>query len=191
MKKTLKILAIYGVLTLGALGLTSCGKSGTGPVETTTEAPKNIVTLYVGKEDNMKEYTYTMEVDPSTPGSMVWDSSSPDPDDLIKLLSLLTGWNLTLASPVTVSPATFTISFADESSVFTGAASATQADFQISDQKELTETILDSIVYNLNKAYNEPVTIYFTNKDFGDIVVSGLTVSSSEPYAQPEEEIEE
>lgn len=197
MKKNLKNIAIYAAMTLTAFSLAGCGGSGSTepsatPADTTTiqetTAPPLLV-LSIGTKDNLKSYDYYYEH--SIPGSeaLSWNAANPDADMLIAILADHTGWNLTLAEPVYVSPGSFFISFAEESSIYTGAASA-NADFAISDQKELVTTILDSIVANMNSAYTGQLSIYFTAADGGDIIVPGtdMVISSSEAYSAPEGE---
>lgn len=199
MKKNIKNFAIYAAMTIAALSLTSCGSDSTPAgkpaqeetnsviAETTTATP--LLVLSIGTKDNLKAYDYFYES--AEPGSeaLSWDSNNPDADDLIAILADHTGWNLTLSDPVYVSPGSFYISFAEESSIYTGAASA-NGEFAIADQKELAATILDSIVANMNNAYNEDLTIYFTAADGGDITVpnTDMVISSAEPYSAPVEE---
>ena len=199
MKKNMKNIAIYAAMTIAALSLTSCG-SGSEPTiqentpvttttvaETTTATP--LLVLSIGTKDSLKSFDYFYEAGAPGSDALSWDSNNPDADDLIAILADHTGWNLTLSNPVSVSPGSFYISFAKESSVYTGAASA-ESEFAIADQKELVTTILDSIVANMNNAYSEELTIYFTAADGGDIVVPGtdMVISSSEAYSAPVEE---
>lgn len=199
MKKNLKNIAIYAAMTIAAFSLASCGSSSdpavqeSVPVATTTVTEATTATpllvLSIGTKDTLKSYDYFYES--AGPGSDIlsWDSNNPDADDLIAILADYTGWNLTLSNPVSVSPGSFYISFAEESSIYTGAASA-NGEFTIADQKELVTTILDSIVANMNEAYNEELTIYFTAADGSDIIVPGtdMVISSSEAYFAPVEE---
>lgn len=197
MKKNWKNLAIYAALAVTAFSLTGCSSAPANNTnagtETTTEAPKPILVLTIGTKDNLKNYDYFYEAANPNSDALTWDASNPDADTLIAILAETTGWNLNLAEPVYVSPGSFTIYFAEDSSIYTGAVDSTKADFAITDRQELVNTILDSIVANLNAAYNESLTIYFAAADGDDIVVadSGITISSSEPYAESEEESEE
>lgn len=201
MKRNWKNFAIYAALTITALSLTGCGSKSddNSPVTTenitTTEAAVPLLVLSIGTEDNMKNYDFFYES--ATPGStsLSWDASNPDADMLIAIIEEVTGWNLTLAEPVSVSPGSFTIYFSEESSIYTGTVDSSKADFAITDRKQLTTTILDTIVANMNAAYNESLTIYFASADGDDIVVPGtdMTISSAEPYAEEviEETVEE
>ena len=195
MKKNIRTIAVYAALTITAFHMTGCG-AGSAPAssqESTAAVPETtappILVLSVGTKENLKSYDYYYEY--GAPGSetISWDSSNPDANALIAILADYTGWNLTLSAPVYVSPGNFSISFSEESSIYSGAASA-KPDFSISDQKELVTTILDSIVANMNEAYHEELTIYFTAADGGDILVPGtdIVISSSEPYYAPAEE---
>lgn len=195
MKKSLKNFVIGVLLAVSAFSLSGCGStpadnSAPGTEATTTEAPKPVLTLSVGTRDNMKSYDYFYEKGSPDSAALSWDATNPDADILIAIIADKTGWNLNLASPVSVSPGSFIISFAADSSIYTGAVDSSKADFAIADHKELATTILDSIVANMNHAYGETLTIYFTSSDGGDIVVPGtdLTVSSSEPYSEAVEE---
>ncbi len=91
---------------------------------------------------------------------------------------------------MSVSPGSFTISFSKDSSIYTGAVDSSKTDFAITDRKQLVTTILDSIVANMNRAYNESLTIYFTAADGSDITVpeGNITIPASEPYAEAKTE---
>lgn len=198
MKKNLKSLAIYAAMVIAALSLGSCGSAKDADSAATTaatsaaatEAEKPLLVVSVGTKGNMKNYDYFCEA--ANPGSsaLSWNASNPDADTLIAIIADLTGWNLNLASPVSISPGSFTIYFAEDSSIYTGAVDSTKSDFAITDKKQLATTILDTIVENMNTAYNEELTIYFAAADGGDIVVPGtdMTISASEPYSESEEE---
>lgn len=192
MKRNWKNVAIYTALAISVFGLAGCGspKAPNGANGVTTEAPKPVLVLSIGKKDQFKGYEFVYEA--ATPGStgLTWDAANPDADMLIAILADVTGWNLHLSEPVSVTPGSFVISFAEDSSIFTGAVDSSKTDFAITDRGELVTTILDSIVANLNTAYGQSLTIYFSNADGGDITVpdAGVTISSSEPYDAPEEE---
>lgn len=192
MKKKLKNIAVCAVLAVSVFGFVGCGNSAkpSNGENTTTEAPKPVLTLSIGTKDELKNYDYIYEV--ANPGStsLTWDVSNPDADTLIAILAEVTGWNLNLAEPVSVTPGSFIISFAEDSSIYTGAVDSSKPDFAITDRQKLVTTILDSIVANMYTAYKESLTIYFTSADGSDISVpdAGITISASEPYATMEEE---
>lgn len=199
MKKNFKNLAIYATMVIAALSLGSCGSAkdetpaattAAASTAATTEAEKPLLVVSIGTEGNMKNYDYFCEAANPGSASLSWNASNPDADTLIAIIADLTGWNLTLASPVSVSPGSFTIYFAEDSSIYTGAVDSAKSDFAITDKKQLAATILDSIVENMNTAYNEVLTIYFAAADGSDIAVPGtdMTISASEPYSSPEEE---
>lgn len=198
MKKKINHIAIYAAMAITAFSLTGCSSSSEPAAATTaatdvtttvqeTTAPPLLV-LSIGTKDSLKSYDYFYEQ--GAPGTDVlsWDANNPDADALIAIIADHTGWNLTLSDPVYVSPGSFSIAFSEESSLYTGAASA-NAEFAIADQKKLVTTILDSITANLNNAYKETLTIYFTAADGGDIIVPGtdMVISATEPYSAPAE----
>ena len=192
MKKNWKNLVIYTVFAVSVFSMTSCGSSPANApgTENTTEAPKPILVLSIGTKDTMKEYDYIYESANPNSTALTWDARNPDADTLLAIIAELTGWNLTLAQPVSVSPGSLTIAFAKESSSYTGAVDSSKADFAITDRQQLVTTILDSIVANMNRAYNESLTIYFTAADGTDIIIpdSNITIPSAEPYAEAETE---
>lgn len=189
MKKNWKTFAIYTAFAIAACSLTGCGsKSDSSPNFTenvTTETSVPSLVLSIGTAESMKTYDFFYET--ATPGSdsLSWDAANPDADTLISILEEVTGWNLTLSEPVSVSPGSFTIAFSEESSIYTGATDSSKADFAIADREQLVTTILDSIVANMNIAYNESLTIYFSSADGSDIVVPGtdIIISAATPYA--------
>lgn len=193
MRKNWKHLAIYTALAVTAFSLVGCGSTPANnnkpDTETTTEAPKPVLVLTIGTKDNLKNYDYFYESANPDSSALTWDARNPDADALIAILAEATGWNLNLAEPVSVSPGSFTIYFAEDSSIYTGSVDTAKADFAITDRQELVYTILDSIVANMNTAYDESLTIYFAAADGSDITIpdAGITISSSEPYATSEE----
>ncbi len=192
MKKNWKNFVIYTVFAVSVFSLTSCGSSPANApgTENTTEAPQPILVLSLGTKDNMKEYDYIYESANPNSTALTWDARNPDADTLLAIIAELTGWNLTLSQPVSVSPGSFTISFSKDSSIYTGAVDSSKTDFAITDRKQLVTTILDSIVANMNRAYNESLTIYFTAADGSDITVpeGNITIPASEPYAEAKTE---
>lgn len=196
MKKNIKSLVIYGTMLLASLSLSGCGSStpevpvATTAAATTTEAQKPLLHVSIGTKDNMKDYDYICEAASPNSSSLSWNPGNPDADMLIAIIADLTGWNLTLSEPVSVSPGSFSIYFGEDSSIYTGAVDSSKTDFAITDKQQLVTTILDSIVQNMNTAYDEELTIYFSAADGSDIVVPGtdITISASEPYAAPAEE---
>lgn len=197
MRKNWKNLAIYAALAITALSLTGCGSkpadssgSPSSAAEATTEAPVPVLVLSIGTKDNFKNYDFFYESASPDSNALSWNASNPDADTLIQIIEEVTGWNLTLASPVSISPGSFNIYFSEESSIYTGAVDSSKADFAITDRKQLITAILDTIVTNMNIAYDQSLTIYFASADGTDIVVPGtdMIISSSEPYADSEEE---
>ncbi len=188
MRRNWKHFVIYTAFAMSVFSLTGCGSpSGNPDGEVTTAAPKMV--LSIGTKDNLKSYDFTYETATPDTAGLTWDANNPDADTLIAIIAEVTGWNLHLAEPVSVSPGSFTIYFAEDSSIFTGTVDSSKTDFAITDRKELVTTILDSIVANMNAAYNESLTIYFAAADGGDISIpeAGITISSSEPYTMEAE----
>ena len=113
-------------------------------------------TLYIGAGASMKEYPWTFESDPS-------------PDDLIAAIAEMTGWNLTLAEPVSSGRGGMTVVFGRESSVFTGPPDPQKDEFHVFDTQDLVFHILDSIqktlqMNTIDPALGDPdnLDIYFS-----------------------------
>ena len=87
-------------------------------------------TLYIGSGDNFTEYAFTGE---------------KTPDNLISAISDLTGWNLSLADPVTSGKGGMTVCFTKDCSIFTGPPDPQKDEFHAFDTYSLTQMILDSI----------------------------------------------
>lgn len=134
-------------------------------------------TLYIGAGASMKEYPWTFESDPS-------------PDDLIAAIAEMTGWNLTLAEPVSSGRGGMTVVFGRESSVFTGPPDPQKDEFHVFDTQDLVFHILDSIqktlqMNTIDPALGDPdnLDVYFTAEN-GAISLPdvGIEIPLEEPY---------
>ncbi|MCR2024995.1 hypothetical protein [Anaerotruncus colihominis] len=134
-------------------------------------------TLYIGAGPSMKEYPWTFESDPS-------------PDGLIAAIAETTGWNLTLAEPVSSGRGGMTVVFGRESSVFTGPPDPQKDEFHVFDTQDLVFHILDSIqktlqMNTIDPALGDPdnLDIYFSTED-GAISLPdvGIEIPLEEPY---------
>mgnify|MGYP001861459675 CR=1 FL=1 len=138
-------------------------------------------TLYIGSGDNFTEYAFTGE---------------KTPDNLISAISDLTGWNLSLADPVTSGKGGMTVCFTKDCSIFTGPPDPQKDEFHAFDTYSLTQMILDSIKKTLQENYvdreagGDPsnLDIYFCVMENGNI--TGISLLDGEiniPLDQPYE----
>ena len=145
-----------------------------------SEAAQTTGTLYIGSGESFSEYPFTAE---KTPG------------DLIHAIADLTGWNLSLADPVTDGKGGMTVCFTKDCSIFTGPPAQQQPDFFAYDNITLTQMILDSITKTLQENYvdrdlgGDPSTldIYFCVMENGklDSITlpdEGITIPMDQPY---------
>ena len=128
------------------------GTVSTSPTEEATEpAPpadqstptegEQTVTLYIGtKAGGFTEYPMTYE------GELT-------PELLIQGIADLTGWNLTLAEPVTSGKGGMSVCLSNESALFTGPPDPQKDEFHVYDAEQLAEMILDSIQKTLQEGF--------------------------------------
>lgn len=98
-------------------------------------------TLYIGtKATGFGEYPMTYE------GELT-------PELFIQSIADLTGWNLTLAEPVTTGKGGMSVCLSNESSLFVGPPDPQKDEFHVYDALQLAETILDSIQKTLQMGF--------------------------------------
>ncbi len=99
------------------------------------------LTLYIGtREVGFAEYPLSLE------GELT-------PEALIAGIQELTGWNLTLAEPVTMGKGGMSVCFAADSALFVGPPEPQNPDFHMFGAAELAQTILDSVQKTLQMNY--------------------------------------
>ena len=112
--------------------------------EPTTPTPaegEQTATLYIGtKAGGFAEYPMTYE------GELT-------PELLIQGIADLTGWNLTLAEPVTSGKGGMSVCLSNESALFTGPPDPQKDEFHVYDAEQLAEMILDSIQKTLQEGF--------------------------------------
>ena len=112
--------------------------------EPTTQTPaegEQTATLYIGtKANGFTEYPMTYE------GELT-------PEQLIQGIADLTGWNLTLAEPVTSGKGGMSVCLSNESALFTGPPDPQKDEFHVYDAEQLAEMILDSIQKTLQEGF--------------------------------------
>lgn len=102
------------------------------------------MTLYIGHSGQLKEVPCHCEA---------------TPEALIAALAEETGWNLTLAGPVTLdnNPAMLTVSFAEDSAIYAAPPQQQKEDYHVYDAEDLIYSVLNStaetLVQNLNAEY--------------------------------------
>ena len=134
---------------------TPSGTVSTPPVEEPTEpippadqstdpAPtenEQTATLYIGtKANGFTEYPMTYE------GELTAET-------LIQGIADLTGWNLTLAEPVTSGKGGMSVCLSNESALFTGPPDPQKEEFFMFGLDDLAETLLDSIQKTLQEGF--------------------------------------
>lgn len=111
------------------------------PATPTPAEGEQTATLYIGtRARGFAEYPMTYE------GELT-------PEMLIQGIADLTGWNLTLAEPVTSGKGGMSVCLSSESSLFTGPPDPQREEFHMYDVGQLAETILDSIQKTLQKGF--------------------------------------
>lgn len=95
-------------------------------------------TLYIGTTDSFKEYPF---------------SGEKTPDNLVAAIAELTGWNLSMADPITDGKGGMTVCFTKDCSIFTGPPAQQKDEFFASDNITLARMILDSIQKTLQENY--------------------------------------
>ncbi|MCO7124467.1 hypothetical protein NIE88_01565 [Sporolactobacillus shoreicorticis] len=114
------------------------------------------------------------------------------PEKQIQEIARLTGWNLSLAEPVSVGRLGMTVVFSDQASFFKWPLHDQKAEFAVPDLKALTYTILDSVRHTLqyNDFYHPEETdiskldIYFGLSDDRpfEVPAAGIKLPLDQPY---------
>lgn len=150
-------------------------------VSENVETQAREVTLYIGMDEDFKEYPVDFEGDIST----------LTPDFLIQSMSELTGWDLTLSDTVTTGKGGMTVSFSKDCALFSGPPEPQKEEFFVYSTDQLVQTILDSIQHTLQYNFVDPtlgdpssLPIYYCME--GDqplnFVSLNLTFPIDEPY---------
>lgn len=135
-------------------------------------------TLYIGtQEEGFAEYPFSYE------GTLT-------PELLIRGIADLTGWDLTLAEPVTTGKGGMSVCLSGSSSLFTGPPNPQNEVFHMYDGEQLAETILDSIQKTLQMGFTgvegnpDALDIYYYME--GELPLElpefGLSWPLDEPY---------
>ena len=112
-------------------------------MDTPAASPENeqTATLYIGtKAAGFAEYPMAYE------GELTAEL-------LIQGIADLTGWNLTLAEPVTSGKGGMSVCLSNESALFNGPPDPQKDEFHVYDAGQLAETILDSIQKTLQEGF--------------------------------------
>ena len=136
-------------------------------------------TLYIGtRAAGFAEYSLSYE------GALT-------PELLIQGIADLTGWDLTLAAPVTTGKGGMSVCLSGESALFTGPPDPQNEDFHMYDVGQLAETILDSIQKTLQMGFTgeggdpDALDIYYYMEGELPLELPGLGLSwpLDEPYS--------
>ena len=136
-------------------------------------------TLYIGtRAAGFAEYPFTYE------GALT-------PELLIQGIADLTGWNLTLAEPVTTGKGGMSVCLSGESSLFMGPPDPQKEDFHMYSAEQLAETILDSIQKTLQRGFTgeggDPdaldIYYYMEGEQPLELPALGLSWPLDEPYS--------
>ena len=113
----------------------------TAPMQSDPTAADQSAVLYIGtKAGGFREYPLEHE------GVLT-------PEELIQGIGDLTGWDLTLAEPVTDGKGGMSVCLAGSSALFQGPPEPQKDEFHVYSAEELAETILDSIQKTLQNYY--------------------------------------
>ena len=172
MKKLLIVLAVFMLLT-------ACGNKHEEetPLQNNNVSNNLEATLYIGTEGNFKEYT--VEID------------SLSPENLLKAMSELTGWNLALAADITTGKGGMSVCLSNNSALFMGPPDPQKDEFHMFDAETLCHTILDSIKKTLQENFvyeggdPDSIDIYFYMEGEKPLTLENLGMSWSleEPYS--------
>lgn len=111
------------------------------PQEPETPAEERTATLYIGtRARGFREYTMTYQ------GELI-------PETLIRGISDLTGWDLTLAEPVISGKGGMSVCLSQESALFAGPPDPQREEFFMFGLDDLAETLLDSIQKTLQEGF--------------------------------------
>ncbi len=157
----------YFLAILLTLLLTACGTTSQSSVETGAPSEPDAVSaaassqqnknqkLLIGLSDDLKEVTYGGEA---------------VPDAMIAALAEETGWNLSLATPVTTGADgnSMSVAFAIDSAIYTAPPENQMEEYRVSDAEELIYTVLNSTAETL--LYNFQIdSVFFTDPDGGNL----------------------
>lgn len=192
----MKYLKSTGILLLIMVSLTlsSCNKqapasdivsTGSATITDTdgnstadTSADGQTATLYIGTRNaGFAEYSLTYEGDLT-------------PEILIQGIAEQTGWNLTLAEPVTTGKGGMSVCLSKESALFAGPPEPQKEEFHMYSADQLAETILDSIQRTLQKGFTgeggdpDALAIYYYTEGEQPLELPelGLSWPLDEPY---------
>ena len=113
----------------------------TAPMQSDPTAADQSAVLYIGtKAGGFREYPLEHQ------GVLT-------PEELIQGIGDLTGWDLTLAEPVTDGKGGMSVCLAGSSALFQGPPEPQKDEFHVYSAEELAETILDSIQKTLQNYY--------------------------------------
>ena len=111
------------------------------PEQGDSEPAAEEVTLFIGtKMDGFREYPFSYE------GTL-------SPEMLIQGIADQTGWDLTLAEPVSTGKGGMSVCLADTSSLFVGPPDPQKEEFHVYDANQLAQIILDSIQKTLQEGF--------------------------------------
>lgn len=145
-----------------------------------------MVTLYIGRDDQFQQYQEEYE------GTLNEQGMVPA-EGVVAEMAELTGWNLDLAGEITTGKGGITVSFGENSALFSGPPKEQKEEFRVYDSYQLDQTILDSVKKTLQNwavvpGQGDPdsVDVYYCGPDGQDLVLinSGWTISSTQPYEQ-------
>lgn len=136
-------------------------------------------TLFIGMDGQFKRFPVHVQ------GTLT-------PEKQIQEIARLTGWDLSLAEPVSVGRLGMTVVFSDQASFFKWPLHDQKAEFAVPDLRTLTYTILDSVRHTLqyNDFYNpEEVDISKLDIYFGlsgerpfEVPAAGIKLPLDKPY---------
>lgn len=153
----------------------------TAPAETPEPAQAQTATLYIGTRDStFQEYPLSYE------GELT-------PELLIQGIADLTGWDLTLAEPVTDGKGGMSVCLANSSTLFVGPPEPQKDEFHMYSAEQLAQTILDSIQKTLQEGFVAPpgdpdsLDIYFYMEGEQPLTLPNLDLSwpLDQPYQWP------
>lgn len=153
------------ILTLICLILTSCNKPAASP-DNTSEEPTVVTdtdgnlasesTTESATDNFTDEQTVTLYIGTRAAGFVEYPlvyEGELTPELLIQGISDLTGWDLTLAEPVTTGKGGMSVCFSQESALFVGPPEPQNEEFHMYSADQLAETILDSTQKTLQNGF--------------------------------------
>ena len=159
----------------------------TAAPETTEAAPATEATEAAADSETVNVYIGT--VDSGFTAYPVELNGPLSPEALIAGMEDLTGWNLSLAEPVTTGKGGMTVIFAEDCALISGPPAVQKEDFHVFDVDSLVVTVLDSVQETLRRNYvgeeGDPAAldIYFSiNNGDIDIPNTDIHYSQYEPW---------